>query len=238
LKNMFFLFVVLAASFFPVSLSVCSGEMERSFSNPRLVTEPGPGHENRARIDKARALMSQKRYEAALTVLERVIAELEAKPAGVYVSSATREEARRYAEEIGNPDVIWLDWSYRQAYFLKAFIATELNDHEKALRLLAKVKELSPGDPNAWCETGNIFNLTGRPEEALAQYRRAYSLSKDDVNRTDYAALALRGMGFAYIELGELEKAGDAYRESLKLNPGNRIAIKELIYLDRLRRRR
>jgi len=48
-------------------------------------------------------------------------------------------------------------------------------------------------------------------------------------------AIAWRGLGYTYVELGELEKAQQAYEESLRLEPGNSIATDELEYIRKRR---
>ena len=44
-------------------------------------------------------------------------------------------------------------------------------------------------------------------------------------------AVALRGRGFALTELGRLDEAEVAYRDSLKLKPENEVALAELKYI-------
>lgn len=47
--------------------------------------------------------------------------------------------------------------------------------------------------------------------------------------------MALRGMGFMLIELNRLDEAEQALRDSLKLDPGNDVALNELAYIRELR---
>jgi Flp pilus assembly protein TadD len=50
-------------------------------------------------------------------------------------------------------------------------------------------------------------------------------------------ATALRGIGVSLIELGELDRAETALRESLEVEPGNALAQNELLYISNLRSR-
>jgi Flp pilus assembly protein TadD len=53
--------------------------------------------------------------------------------------------------------------------------------------------------------------------------------------KDDQRAVMLRGRGFALIELGRLDEAEKAYRDSLNSEPNNARALNELTYIGRLR---
>ncbi len=112
--------------------------------------------------------------------------------------------------------------------FIKAFIAAELFEFEEALKLLDKVIELSPYDSQPHGEKGNILNMLQKPNEALLEYKAAFDLSERFSSQSSSKAIALRGMGYSYIELGELSKAKQMYEESLKIDAESDIAIQEL----------
>ena len=44
-------------------------------------------------------------------------------------------------------------------------------------------------------------------------------------------ALALRGIGYSQVELGDLDGAEQSYKESLEVEPGNTLAQRELDYI-------
>jgi Flp pilus assembly protein TadD len=71
-----------------------------------------------------------------------------------------------------------------------------------------------------------------RLPEALTAYEDGLKLADiDDGGR----ARMHRGRGYVLTEMGRLDEAEAAYRESLKFEPGNKIAIGELDYIARLR---
>jgi tetratricopeptide (TPR) repeat protein len=82
-------------------------------------------------------------------------------------------------------------------------------------------------------ERANALMTLKRFDEALAGYDDA--LSTKDLPPEARAHL-LRGRGYALTELGRLDDAESAYRESLTLQPGNQTAQNELEYIARLRR--
>jgi tetratricopeptide (TPR) repeat protein len=62
----------------------------------------------------------------------------------------------------------------------------------------------------------------------LAQTLNAYSSEHDN-------AVALRGEGFVHIEMGNIDSAERAYRESLIIEPKNKLVRYELKYIAHLR---
>ena len=215
--------------------------VRRTVTSQTLQFENGVGCEQGPKVSAARELIGRKKFTEAGEMLDAVIAFFETRYVttnAACVSFETKADFQRFLTQSGLTNAVWLDWSYKQAYYFKAFIATELSEHEQALRLLDQVLRVSPDDVGALSEKGNIYNITGRPRSGLEQYRKAYELAKDVDARKAMAARALRGMGYAYVELGRLQEAEAAYRDSLTLEPDNRIALEELTFIDALRKKR
>lgn len=215
--------------------------VRRTVTSQTIELENGVGFEQGQKVSAARELIGRKKFDEAVELLDSVIAFFETRYVTTNttcVSVETKADFQRFLTQSGRTNAVWLDWSYKQAYYFKAFIATELNEHERALRLLDKVLEVSPDDVGALSEKGNIYNITGRPRQGLEQNRKAWELAKDVDSRKPLAARALRGMGYAYVELGRLQEAEAAYRDSLTLDPDNRIALEELTYIGALRNKK
>jgi tetratricopeptide (TPR) repeat protein len=223
------------------SRSGINPDTERSVTISAFSIENGLGSENREKTVKAIALINQRKFGEAGVLLDDVIKAFETnyiKNGMVFVSLEDKAAFDRYRISSGKVDAVWLDYSYREAYFFKAFIATEQNRHETALQVLDKIiSTISPNDPGALCEKGNIYNITGRASEGLKQYLQAYEITKEVPSSKHFTATALRGMGFSYIELGKLQEAEEAYTESLKLDPGSSVAAKELRYINSIKSR-
>ena len=112
----------------------------------------------------------------------------------------------------------------------------EIGRPQDALRVLDKGLALSalPGvnlgahRPYLVCERGAALNGLKRWNDALANY--------DDGLKAGNApalvrAIMYRGRGFDLTELNRLDEAKAAYEESLKLDPGNSVALHELAYI-------
>jgi len=69
--------------------------------------------------------------------------------------------------------------------------------------------------------------------EALAAYDAALAAVGDD--DTKAKALIMRGRGYVLTELNRLDDAEAAYNDSLKVDPGNTLALHELDYIKKLR---
>ena len=69
-----------------------------------------------------------------------------------------------------------------------------------AEKLILRSVKLSPEDPKARCNLGNVYRTQGRPAEAAEAYKKALSLSPD------YQVIALN-LGNVLIELNDFQTA-------------------------------
>lgn len=128
---------------------------------------------------------------------------------------------------------MWVVPSYSKAYYLLAYIAIESRNAKEATAYIDRALQLEPDHPTLLLEKGLIFQVSGRHEEAI-RYFEMVSDSKGC--RTDYEkARALRSRGVSLIDLGKLDEAEQAFNESLKIAPSNKLALNELAYIRRLR---
>jgi tetratricopeptide (TPR) repeat protein len=97
--------------------------------------------------------------------------------------------------------------------------------------ILKAIELLAPVSAGTALETGYVLNQSGKPDEGLSAYRRAHSLALQYASQRPYRAAALRGMGFALIELKKLAEAERAYLEALEIEPGNKVALNELAFI-------
>lgn len=116
----------------------------------------------------------------------------------------------------------------------------EIGRHEEAVRVLDRGLALNAAHGSEFAET--LPSLISERAVALAQLKRfpealegyESGLRLPGVEDRDKARM-LRGRGYVLTELGRLDEAEAAYQESLKLEPGNRIALNELEYIKGLR---
>ncbi len=132
----------------------------------------------------------------------------------------------------------WIDWGYTETLQMKAYIAADKPDFPTALSILATIEKVAPASAGAAAQRGYVLNRLGQPENSLAAYEKARSLSTRYQSQRPYLAAALRGMGFALIELHKLDEAEAAFNDSLRIEPDNEGTLSGLAYIRDLRAKR
>ncbi|MBI5499760.1 MAG: tetratricopeptide repeat protein [Deltaproteobacteria bacterium] len=151
---------------------------------------------------------------------------------------------------LGGGDVVVLGPEWPEALYYKAYCLVELGDPTQAKALLQQALELMPGDPMYLCELGDmilrekawqqaldIFEQARTSAETLAAEPDGAARSPGGRSPAQWQARALRGEGYALVELQRLDEAEQAYRRALELDPRDEQAKKELDYIHELRTR-
>lgn len=100
--------------------------------------------------------------------------------------------------------------------------------YREALALYRDVQADLPDSPELAINAGNALHMSGDHGRALTDYAHAI-----DVAGPDLRAIAQYDRGNTLFRLGRLEDARDAYREALRLDPGDRDAKFNLELLQR-----
>ena len=127
----------------------------------------------------------------------------------------------------------WAPSAYPRAYFHLGFLKVKTEQYAAAIELLDRGSALEPTNPKFKVEKAMALVQMHRFDEALALYQSVNEVGPHVC--PDHVARAWRGRGGIYIELGQLDRAEAAFRESLKIAPGNELAINELVYIAQLR---
>lgn len=201
--------------------------------------EPAKGVSLRPQSKKLTALLENKHWDEAERVAGqlRLAYEVLFNPQLAHYSfqdSADYEDFKKTA----NMPFEWVDWGYANCLQAQAFIRVEKQDYAGAVALLENLAKLAPYSANAREEMAAALNRLGRFEEALASYKTSYQLAERHGSQKPFRGIALRGMGFALIELNRLDEAEQAYRQDLEIEPMNKLALGELAYIERLRKGR
>jgi tetratricopeptide (TPR) repeat protein len=151
---------------------------------------------------------------------------------------------------LGGGDVVVLGPEWPDALYYKAYCLVELGDPAQARSLLQRALELMPGDPMFLCELGEVILRESAWQQAFDAFEQARKSAEELAAAPDGAARspggrtpvqwqgrALRGQGYALVEMQKLDDAEQAYRRALELDPNDDQAKKELEYIAGLRSR-
>lgn len=130
--------------------------------------------------------------------------------------------------------ISWIPNAYPRAFYYLGFICVKRKQFAKAIEFLEKGQRLEPTQPMFVFEKAKALISLDRRAEALAMYDGVNELSPY-VN-VRHLAIARRGCGFVLIEQGNLDAAESSFNASLTFEPGNKIALNELQYIDHLRK--
>lgn len=135
-------------------------------------------------------------------------------------------------------EVIGPAWA--QAYWARGYAYSEMARYADARGELEKALALSPMDSQYKNELAFTYQHSRDWQKMLDLYREAegdaeISASQDEVS--DLQCTALRGQGYALVELHRLDEATKAYQACLKLQPGEPKSLGELGYIKDLQGR-
>lgn len=122
--------------------------------------------------------------------------------------------------------------AYPRAYYYLGFIANAEGDFQAAIDLLDRGSLLEPTNPNFVTEKAHALIRLGQYPEAVALCNQISELGPFVSGQN--LAIALRAKGAALVEMGDLFKADEVYRESLKYDPVSKLAVRELRYIENL----
>lgn len=203
--------------------------------------------EREALLQKGISLINAHQPSEAITEsFDKLIADYEAQYAGsdkqVY-SARTMAESLLYmgtaASAKRSAVALGPTWAY--AYFLKAYALVELGRAPEARPLLEKAIVLSPQNPQFLAELGHSYIADKNWPLMLETYERseaATEIGSPEDGKTVELGRALRGQGYALVEMGRLKEAEAMYKRCLKLDKNDAKAANELEYIRGLQSRR
>jgi tetratricopeptide (TPR) repeat protein len=193
---------------------------------------------------EGRDLIEAAKPQEAIDSFEQVIAAFETKygksKKRIYCARSPAETlmyVAAAASENQDAEVLTSEWA--DAYFLKGYALLELGRVSAARELLERALGLSPFNAQYQSELAYTYQTEKNWTEALAQYEsaaEAANFSPEEAKVADQTR-ALRGQGYALIEMGKLDEAEKKYKECLELDSNDRGAMGELQYIEQLRRK-
>jgi len=136
-----------------------------------------------------------------------------------YIRGTLYKNLDRYDESIADFTLaINRNGEFSLAFIGRGFAYMAIRDFEKAFADFNRAVQLTPNQPDPYNFRSAVYTLRGEYDKAIADCLYSINLNPD------YAA-SYKFLCLAYMENGELEKAEDANRTSLRLAPGNKIAL-------------
>jgi tetratricopeptide (TPR) repeat protein len=194
-------------------------------------------------LNQAYGLAAQHKYDAASALLRQVTAHTPPSwhgvwktPEGTMIAYWDSEESAECSPEDSarsGAKVTWVLPSYSQAWYELAFIAIETQRLGEADEALEQALLLEPDHPTLINEKALLEQRRQHFEQALALTSQVVRSSRCVTKRA--LSRAWRAHGVSLIELGRLDEADKALRQSLVIDPENRDTLSELDYIRRLR---
>ena len=232
-------------------LLACSTQVQAQEAEPdfrlttlqpsRMNVDSGLGHHLRDDVSAATRITQSGDLKAAEQQLQAPLAYCRTQrdtPGRRALAFSRRQQYEQYvAEHADGMPTEWLDITCASALQQLAYIRVEQRRFEDAIVVLEEAMALAPLDPESFNEMGVALIQLRRPKEALDFYERALALIDRDSVSIKSRPVALRGIGFTLIELGELKKARATFEHVLEIQPNDPKSLNELAYIDAMEAR-
>lgn len=145
----------------------------------------------------------------------------------MYLSIAAQEERNAIAIS-----AVWSD-----AYFMKSFALLELGHISEAKQSIEQALVLSPNNSQYLSELGYIYQIEKNWAKSLELFKAAeeaaISFSPKESKKLELGR-ARRGLGYVFVEMGQLDKAEEKYRQCIEEDSNDDKAKAELEYIHEL----
>ena len=195
-----------------------------------------------AKYDAGMAAIRAKNPGQAVELMRPVLADFEKKYADEkrdIFCAVTPEQSSRYladAAKTSRPAVaIAADWC--RAQYVTGYALIDLNRLPEAQAVFERLVRYAPQNSRYLNELAYIFMKQKKWQQSLDIYRRAEAAADLTPDRvTEERCLALKGVGYDLVELGDFNAAEAAYRKCLNINPDDEDAPRELKYIEEQRK--
>jgi tetratricopeptide (TPR) repeat protein len=195
-----------------------------------------------AKFDAGMAAIREKNPGRAVELMRPVLADFERQYAGErrqIFCAVTPEQSSAYLADAAKTkrEVVTIEAGWCRAQYVTGYALIDLERLPEALITFQRLVAFAPQNSRYLNELGYIFMKQKKWKESLDAYRRsevAADLSPD--RATEERCLALKGIGYDLVELGDLNAAEAAYRKCLNINPQDTDSSRELEYIQEQRK--
>ncbi len=233
-------------------LSACTPIVKESNNQTIEITQPENSNNNYQIVDKkhnellkrGETLIKKREYRRAIVECFNPIIQdynnVYANSSNRIYTARTKEEYDFYAMSAINEGkaVKILSDNWSKAYFLKAYTLLELKELNLAKKNIRKALYLAPSNAKYLSELGHIQHIHKDFKRALKTYQlaeKSATLFSPKNLKKEEIIHAKIGIGYSYTELKEFNRAQNVYKEVLKLDSHNKIAMRELQYIKSLK---
>lgn len=189
-------------------------------------------------VGSAEALLKEGKADQSLALVDPIIAQAMLKdakdPKAICPGDAVAVLERFMKDKVS----ISVENDWCEAMLVKGYALNELKRPAEAALVLESLVGHAPNNPQYLIEYAYTIRENGLLERSLDLYKRAEKLAsklEDRGSAAHWQAAALRGQGYAYIDLQQWDAAAAAYQRSFKYEPDNDLAHSELRYIDQHR---
>ncbi|HET8553831.1 MAG TPA: tetratricopeptide repeat protein [Rhodanobacteraceae bacterium] len=152
-------------------------------------------------------------------------------------AAVAAEDAEKAGKQGRNAIVVGPAWA--MAHWAKGYAYDALGQYGQARNELEQALALAPMNSQYASELAYTYLKDGNWNKALSLYQEAEANAElaPESAAVHLKCVALRGQGYALVELHHLDDAVKAYKSCLKLNPDDPKSHGELRYIESLRNR-
>ncbi|MEO5938760.1 MAG: tetratricopeptide repeat protein [Sphingomonas sp.] len=195
-----------------------------------------------AKYDAGMAAIRAKNPGKAVELMRPVLADFERQYAGekreIYCALTPEQKSRYLADAAkANRSAVTIEAGWCRAQYVAGYALIDLQRLPEAQTAFERLVRYAPQNSRYLNELGYIFMKQKKWQQSLDAYRRAEvaaDLSPDRVR--EERCLALKGVGYDLVELGDLNAAEAAYRKCLNIDPNDEDSPRELKYIEEQRK--
>lgn len=166
-------------------------------------------------LNHGKTLLELRRYEDAMSNLERAVQIDPKYPEAWLERGKALEKLQKYEEALRSYDeAVKLQSDYSEAWYNRAIMLSELKRYEEALISLNKAVKYQPNYPEAYYFRGILLDKMQRDEEALSSLDKSLEIAPD-------YALALYYRGVVLNELKRHQEALETLEKAVQVEPAS-----------------
>lgn len=195
-----------------------------------------------AKYDAGMAAIRAKQPSKAVELMRPVLADFEKQYAGEkrdIFCAVTPEQSSRYLADAAkaNRPAVSIEPGWCRAQYVTGYALIDLDKLPEAQIVFERLVRYAPQSSRYLNELGYIFMKQKKWQQSLDAYRRAEAAADLTPDRAkEERCLALKGVGYDLVELGDLNAAEAAYRKCLNINPNDEDSPRELEYIKEQRK--